>query len=67
MNWQDYIVTDPDILCGKPSIKGTSLSVESVPDLLADGWETVALQEHYPNLTTARIRAVQAYASKNQI
>ena len=25
MNWQDYIVTDPEILVGKPVVKGTRL------------------------------------------
>lgn len=51
MNWRDQIVTDPDLLCGKPTLKGTRLSVEFVPDLLAAEWDTPALRKHYPNLT----------------
>jgi uncharacterized protein (DUF433 family) len=63
MNWQEYIVADPAILCGKPTLKGTRLSVEFVLDLLAAGWNTAQLQEDYPNLTEERIRAVHAYVA----
>jgi uncharacterized protein (DUF433 family) len=28
MNWQDYIVENDEVLVGKPSIKGTRISVE---------------------------------------
>lgn len=38
MNWQDYIVSDKEILLGKPTIKGTRISVEHVVGLLAQGW-----------------------------
>ena len=37
MNWRDYIVTDPEILVGKPVVKGTQLSVDLILDRLADG------------------------------
>jgi uncharacterized protein (DUF433 family) len=37
MEWQERIVTDPDVLVGKPVIKGTRLVVEFVIDLLAHG------------------------------
>ena len=38
MNWQDHIVSDKEILLGKPTIKGTRISVELVVGLLAQGW-----------------------------
>jgi len=38
MNWQDEIVSDKDILLGKPTIKGTRLSVEFIIERLASGW-----------------------------
>jgi uncharacterized protein (DUF433 family) len=63
MDWRDHIITDPDILCGKPTLKGTRLSVEFVLDLLAAGWDMSALRAHYPNLTAERIRAVHAYVA----
>ncbi len=38
MNWQDYIVSDQHILSGKPTIKGTRISVELLLELLSNGW-----------------------------
>jgi len=38
MAWQDQIVIDPNILVGKPVIKGTRLAVEFIIELLAQGW-----------------------------
>ena len=63
MDWHEHIIADPDILCGKPTLKGTRLSVEFVLDLLAAGWDKGALAVHYPNLTEERIRAVHAYVA----
>ncbi len=60
---RDHIMTDPNVLCGKPTLKGTRLSVEFVLDLLAAGWDMPALKVHYPNLTEERIRAVHAYVA----
>lgn len=37
MNWQEYIDTDPQILRGKPVVKGTLLSVEFLLGLFAAG------------------------------
>ncbi|MFN3341489.1 MAG: DUF433 domain-containing protein, partial [Flavobacteriales bacterium] len=34
MNWQDYIISDQEILLGKPVVKGTRLSVELILELL---------------------------------
>ena len=38
MNWRDHIISDPEILVGKPTIKGTRLSVELILGWLAQGW-----------------------------
>jgi len=38
MDWRKRIVVDPEILVGKPILKGTRISVEFVVDLLARGW-----------------------------
>ena len=35
MNWQERIAIDPDVLVGKPVVKGTRIAVELVIDLLA--------------------------------
>lgn len=62
LDWRSYIVCDPAILGGKPTLKGTRLSVEFVLELLAGGWGRDSIQDDYPNLTDDRIRAVLAYA-----
>jgi uncharacterized protein (DUF433 family) len=36
--WQQRIIIDPEILVGKPVIKGTRLAVEFIVGLLAEGW-----------------------------
>lgn len=38
MNWQEYIIEDENIIVGKPTIKGTRISVEFLVGLLAQGW-----------------------------
>lgn len=63
VDWREYIVCNPDILCGNPTLKGTRLSVEFVLDLLAGGWTRSDIEENYPNLTERRIQAALAYAA----
>lgn len=63
MNWKEHIVVDPEILAGKPVIKGTRLSVELVLDRLADGWSESDLFRSYPNLSPEALQAVFAFAS----
>jgi uncharacterized protein (DUF433 family) len=57
MEWQDYIVSDKNILLGKPTIKGTRLSVELILELLSTGWTEQMLFESYPNLTETQFNA----------
>lgn len=35
MDWREHIVTEPDLLMGKPVVKGTRLSVELILGWLA--------------------------------
>ena len=51
MNWQDHIIIDPDILVGKPVIKGTRLAVEFIIDLLAAEWTEAEILRNYPGVT----------------
>lgn len=60
MNWHDYIAADPDILAGKPIIKGTRLSVELILERMADGWTLQDLLDSYPKLTPEAVQAVCA-------
>jgi uncharacterized protein (DUF433 family) len=38
VDWETRIILNPNILVGKPIIKGTRLAVEFIIDLLAQGW-----------------------------
>lgn len=60
MNWKDYITADPQILVGKPVVKGTRLSVELILDRLADGWTQEEILRAYPSLTPQSLQAVFA-------
>lgn len=63
MNWQERITIDPNILVGKPVIKGTRLAVEFVIELLAQGWTEEEVLENYPGIAEEDIQACLSYAS----
>ncbi len=63
MYWQEYIHSDPEILLGKPVIRGTRLSVDFILGLFAAGWTELQVLENYPGLTPAALRAVFAFAA----
>jgi uncharacterized protein (DUF433 family) len=64
MSLADRITIDPDILVGKPVVRGTRISVELIVDLLAQGWTQEQILDNYPSLTADDIRACLAYASE---
>ncbi len=64
MDWKKYILIDPQILVGKPVIKGTRLAVEFIIDLMAQGWSVEEIMQNYPGLTSQDIQACLAYASE---
>lgn len=64
MDWRSRIVAHPDVLVGKPVIKGTRISVELVMDLLAAGYTAEQIIEQYDHLTREDIQACLAYAKE---
>jgi uncharacterized protein (DUF433 family) len=56
------IALAPDVLAGKPVIRGTRLSVEFVIGLMADGWSEADILGNYPGVTHDDIIACLAYA-----
>ena len=56
------IVLVPEVLAGKPIIRGTRLSVEFVIGLLADGWSQADILQNYPGITREDVIACLAYA-----
>jgi uncharacterized protein (DUF433 family) len=63
MSWPDRIVVDPEILAGKPVVRGTRLAVEFILELLAAGQSEIEILSSYPGLTHEDILACLAYAS----
>jgi uncharacterized protein (DUF433 family) len=62
MNWNDRIVTDPEICGGRPRVKGTRLAVEFLLGLKAAGWTEAQILDSYPHLTAEDLQAVFAFA-----
>ena len=61
MEWRGKIVSDKNILGGKPIVKGTRLSVEFLLGLFANGCLESDVLENYPTLKKEGIQAVFAF------
>ncbi|BAZ22338.1 hypothetical protein NIES4073_32200 [Kalymmatonema gypsitolerans NIES-4073] len=64
MNWRQYIHSEPKILLGKPTVKGTRLSVEFILGLFANGWTVQQVLENYPILTLEAVQAVFVFVAE---
>ena len=60
----ERITIDPDICNGKPVIKGTRISVQTVLEFLAAGDSVEDVLEEYPTLAREDVQACLSYASK---
>ena len=59
---EQRITLDPNILAGKPVVRGTRLSVEFIIGLMADGWSEADIISNYPGIERDDIIACLAYA-----
>jgi uncharacterized protein (DUF433 family) len=64
MRWQERIVLDPQVLSGKPVIKGSRLAVEFIVGLLAQGWSEDEVLRNYPGISRDDLLACLAYAQQ---
>lgn len=64
MDWHDRIELNPQILMGKPVIRGTRLSVEFILELLADRWTHEQILGSYSQLSEEDLWAVLSYAAE---
>ena len=62
VRYQDRIVQDPNIMVGKPVVRGTRIPVEKVLDQLAYKPDLEELLAIYPELTVEDVKACLAYA-----
>ncbi|MGH8429582.1 MAG: DUF433 domain-containing protein [Solimonas sp.] len=61
--WQDYIVRDPAICGGLPTMKGTRILLRQVLADVADGTAAVEIIAAYPSLKPDHVRAAIAFAA----
>lgn len=60
----ERINMNPDVMTGKPVIRGTRLTVEYILNLLAHGQDAQEIIKEYNDLTLDDIRACILFASK---
>ena len=59
----ERIVSDPEIMMGKPTIKGTRITVELILEKLGDGMTVAELLEGYPHLRAQDVLAALSFAA----
>ncbi len=60
----ERITIDPDVMVGKPTIRGLRITVEHILKALAGGLRIEELLEEYPELEKEDIQAALIYASE---
>jgi len=61
----ERITLNPEVMTGKPVIKGTRLTVEFILGLLAHGASVEEILEEYKGLTKEDIRACLLFAAES--
>ncbi len=62
--YSDRITIEPDVCNGKPVIRGTRITAQTVLEFLSAGDSIDDILEEYPNLTREDVQACLEYASK---
>ncbi|MSU59559.1 MAG: DUF433 domain-containing protein [Pedosphaera sp.] len=62
MNWREHILSDPQILRGKPCVKGTRIPVALILGYLAADRDAATIRREFPDLTAADVAACLDYA-----
>jgi len=57
VNWKQFVVSDPEILRGKPRLKGTRIPVSLVLGYLAAGRTFEEITAEFPDLTRNQVAA----------
>ncbi len=60
----ERITVNPEILAGKPIIKGTRISVELILEMLSSDMSVEEILDEYPHLKKEDILAAVKYAAK---
>jgi uncharacterized protein (DUF433 family) len=66
MDYHDRIVVDPEIRFGKPTVRGTRITVGDVLSYLASGMSADEILADFPSLTRQDVRACLAFAAERE-
>ncbi|MFO8133288.1 MAG: DUF433 domain-containing protein [Thermoplasmatota archaeon] len=61
---EDRIVVDPDVMAGKPVVRGTRIPVDAIIRRLAAGMSIRDVLEDYPNLQVEDVKAALEYGAR---
>lgn len=63
MDYQQFIVRDPQICGGELTIKGTRVTVRTILASLAEGATIDEIVKDFPTVTEQAVRAIMAFAA----
>ena len=63
MNYKKYIERNPEVMLGKPIIKGTRITVELIMRKMASGYTVDEILESYPHLNKEQVMAALEFAA----
>lgn len=66
MSYQDRIVLNPEVRFGKPTVRGTRITVGDVLSYLAGGMSEDEVLADFPELSREDIRACLAFAAERE-
>lgn len=65
VDYRQRIIIDPSIRSGKPSVRGTRITVADVLDYLGGGMTTAEVLEDFPDLTAEDVRACLSFPASH--
>ena len=65
-NYKTHIEANPEIMFGKPCIKGTRVPVDLILEKLASSWTTADLLDAYPRITKEDIEACLLFSEDRE-
>jgi uncharacterized protein (DUF433 family) len=66
MDYHDRIVIDSEVRFGKPTVRGTRITVGDVLSYLASGMSEEEIVAEYPSLSSEDIRACLGFAADRE-
>ena len=59
----EFVVVNPEICSGKPTIRGTRIMVKNILGMVAGGYAVDQIVEAYPELTREMVQAALEYVA----